>query len=809
MRNIFLVHSFFIFIFTSFAQTGNIRGSVTDEKNKPLEFASILVMKSTDSSNVAGAITNEAGNFIIDNLPFNNYLIRISTIGYADQWFKASLSESNPMTQLGNIVLKEAGRNLKEIQVEAERKLLENNIDKKTFQVDKSIISQSGSAVDALQQLPNVTTDENGNLQIRGSEGVLILINGKPTGINGANLQTILNQIPANTIEKIEVITNPSSKYDAEGSNGIINIILKRNKKGGIAGNVNVQTGTRDKYNLSSGLSYNKGKFGISATYALRYNTFQWRGYLDRKLMPADTAYYFNTKNNGWNLGRSHAVSLSTDYYFNKYNTLSVTGSGTFGKDKRPEWIRYSEHDINNTASAKFARFNDISSQNRFYNVNTQYRKTFEKTAGKEFSISGNYTNSADTNTLNGKNQYTLWDYLPYDSISDTRQNRSKSYTNNLQLQSDFVLPLKKERKIETGLKVAYRSFDNEMRISKVQPVSEEWKLDSNLSNRFFYTEIINAGYFNFTGIYKDFGYQAGTRVEQTIADGELKYTGRKVGYQRLDFFPSFYVLKKIKKVHEWKVNYTRRIERPSAGQLNPFSDLSDPRNIRKGNPDLKPQFINNLELDYTYTTKKLMTNPGLYYKQTNNLIWRYLTIDEGINYVSFENIGTSYNLGLDWVTTYTPAKWFNTLTSVQVFRNRMKGQLGTFTFDNSNIMANVKQTVNFKIKKMVDLQFTYTYRSPFLSPQGQSFTMHWMDMGASMLVLKTKGTVTLTISDVFNTRQFGMDLTMPQVEQTFLRKMESRILYVGFNYRFGKIASSPKPKKKEQQEQRQDDVGF
>ncbi len=810
MRAAFLLLLIFNFIFSSVAQSPNISGLVTNAKKQPIAFSSIYVIKASDSSRVMGAVTNEAGQFIIENLKLDAYLLRVNALGYADRWFKVSLTETKPSFSLGSIVLTETGKNLKEIEIEAERKLLENSIDKKTFHVDKSIISQSGSAVDALQQLPNVNIDENGNIQLRGAEGVLILINGKQTGISGANLQTILNQIPANTIEKIEIITNPSSKYDAEGANGIINIILKRNKKGGINGNINTQVGTADKYNLSTGLSYNNSKLSLTGTYGLRYNTRWWNGYLHRQQkdsMP-DTAFYFNTDNRGTNRNISHATSLSADYYFDKYNTLSVAGTGTFGRIKKPEYIQYSERDINNIRSAFYGRHNDIHGQNRFYNLNTQYRKTFEKSK-KEFSISANYTNSHDTTTLNGENQYTLLRFLPNDSIGQIRQNRNKSYTNNALLQADYMLPLTHERKIEAGLKTVYRSYDNEMRISEADNVSETLALDSTISNRFVYTEIINAGYFIFSGNYKSFGYQAGTRVEQTIADGKLKYTDSVVGYKRLDFFPSFYLLKKIKTVHEWRINYTRRIERPSAGQLNPFNDLSDPRNIRKGNPNLKPQFINSYELDYTYTGKKLMTNPALYYKQTNNLIWRYITISDGVNSVSFENIGSSYNFGLDWVTTYTPTKWFNTLTSINVFRNRIEGSLGTFEFDNSNIMANMKQTANFKIKKIVNVQFTYNYRTPFLTPQGEGIMMQWLDMGATMQVLKTKGTVTLTVSDIFNTLRFGINMYLPSVEQQFIRKMESRILHVGFNYRFGKTAATPKPKKKDQQEQRPDDVEF
>jgi outer membrane receptor protein involved in Fe transport len=796
------------FTFTAFSQNASIRAKVQDQKNKPVPFASIYIMKSTDSSSAGAAVTNETGQFIVERLPYGTYIVRISSIGFIDFWQQATLSETAPDANLATITMVETGKNLKEVEVGAERKLIENNVDKKVFQVDKSIISQSGSAIDALQQIPNVTTDENGNLQMRGAEGVLILINGKQTGIKGASLQTILNQIPANTIEKIEVITNPSSKYDAEGSNGIINIVLKRNKNAGVNGNINAQVGSRDKYNLSSGLSYNKGKIGLSATYGLRYNTMNWYGYLHRQLVPTDTNYYFNTENNGFNRNLSHAITLSTDYYFSKFKSLSVAGSGNFGRSKNPEWIQYNERDNLNIESAHFARFNDIHAQNKTYNINTQYRRTFDKST-KEYTVSANYTNNSDTNTLNGVNNYTLLHFLPYDSISDRRQNRSKSYTKNAMLQTDFILPLKKDKKIETGLKVSYRSFDNEMRISKLNTTTDNWYLDSGLSNRFVYTELINAGYLNYAGTYKKLSYQAGARVEQTITDGTLKYDGRKVGYSRIDFFPGFYILKKIKTAHEWKINYTRRIERPSGGQLNPFSDLSDPRNIRRGNPDLKPQFINSYELDYTYTTKKLMTNPGLYYKQTNNLMWRYMTINDGVNYVSFENIGSSYQMGLEWVTTYSFTKWFNTLTSVNVYNNRISGTVGGMAFDNSNVMSNIRQMANLKFKKIIDIQFTYNYRSPFLGPQGKSIPMKWLDFGTTVQVLKNKGTVTLTISDIFNTRQFGMNLVMPNVNQQFLRKMESRILYVGFNYRFGSTTGFTKPKKKETQEQRMDDIGF
>ncbi len=799
-----LLFSYFI---SAYGQTGSISGSIVDEKKQNLAYTTVMLVNEADSSHVGGAISNEAGKFRLEQLKPGKYLIRISNLGYIEVWLKSELTIRNLSLDLGVVELKSSGTELKGIEVEGERKLLENNIDKKVFQVDKSIISQSGSAIDALQQLPNVTMDENGNLQMRGSEGILILINGKPTGITGVNLQTILAQIPANSIEKIEVITNPSSKYDAEGANGIINIILKRTKKAGVTGNINTQVGSRDRYNLSTGLSYNVSKFSLGVTYGLRYNTMRWNGYLDRKLMPSDTVFYFNTRNNGMNRSISQAVSLSADYYFNKKNTLSWSAAGTFGRNENPEWISYFENDLNNVNSTQFWRHNKITSQNTFYNSNAQYKKTYDK-PGKELTVSSSFSSSSDTNTLNGLNTYTLKNYKAADSLSDIRQNRSKSYTKNFILQSDFVLPLKNERKLEAGVKSAFRNYDNEMRISKQVNPAEQYFLDSGLSNRFVYSEIINAGYFNYSGVYRSIGFQAGTRIEQTLADGTLKYTGKKVGYHRLDFFPTFYLLKNFKKSQEWKLNYTRRIERPSGGQLNPFSDLSDPRNIRRGNPDLKPQFIHSLELDYTFTGKKFMTNPSVYYKQTNNLMWRYITINEGINYVSFENIGTSYNLGMEWITTFNPVKWFNTLTSLNVFKNRMKGQIGTFTFDNSNVMANIKQTANFKVKKWADFQFTYNFRSPFLSPQGQSFVMHWLDMGISSQVLKNKGTLTLTLSDVFNTRQFGMQLYLPQVEQEFLRKMESRILFVGFNYRFG-TSTAPKPKKQNQQDQRQDDMGF
>lgn len=804
-----LINTFFLlFSFNIFAQKGVIRGKVIDEKKTPLAYASVYVIKAADSSNVMGAVTNETGQFIIERLPLEKYYVRIKIVGYADKWFTAEPTAENPTVTLASIILTQTGKDLQEVEVGAERKLIENNIDKKTFTVDKNVISQTGSAMDALEQIPLISTDENGNLQLRGSDGILILINGKPTGMRGESIQNILKQIPANSIEKIEVITNPSSKYDAEGANGIINIILKRNKNGGFNGNVSAQIGTRDKYNFGSAISYNKNKIGLNLSYGLRYNNRNWEGHFYRKVISADSSYYFDTENNGFYRDLSHTASFSTDYYIDKLNTISIGSSVNFGTKLSPEFIKYNELDVNRAEFAKYSRQNKINGENIFYNLNVNYKKTFEKSK-KEFTAAANYTSGNDSNINKGTNLYTIYNYLPFDSMALNRKNINFSKNRNFLLQADYLVPFSKERKLETGIKTTFRSYDNNMLIKQADIITDEWHIDSSLSNHFVYGEIINAAYINFSGIYKNIGYQAGSRFEQTIADGELKYNDKKVGYNRFDFFPSFYLFKKIKNAHELKINYTRRIERPSAGQLNPFHDLSDPRNVRKGNPDLKPQFINNVEFDYVYTTKKLMTNPGVYYRQTNNLIWRYISVENYINYVSFENIGSSYNLGVDWITTYVFTKWFNTLTSVTAYYNRMKGGLGSFTFDNNNWNANIKQSAFLKFKKVMEFQFTYNYRTPFLTPQGQSIPMHWLDFGGNIPVMKGKGIFTVTFSDIFNTRKFGIDLNMDNIESQFMRKMESRVVYVGFNYRFGKSTGNNKPKKKDQQEQRNEDMGL
>ncbi|MCB9251978.1 MAG: TonB-dependent receptor [Flavobacteriales bacterium] len=802
--------SLFIFVFSyiyDYGQNGSIRSKLVDKSNNPVAFASVYLMKATDSSQVLGANSAENGSFILERIPINTYLLRISAVGYQPVWQKVVLTADKPDHSIPKIVLSNNSTDLSEVNIDAERKLLESSIDKKTFTVDKSIISQSGSATDAIQQLPSVTLDESGNLQMRGSSNILILINGKPIGARETNLQTILNQIPANTIDKIEVITNPSSKFDAEGANGIINIILKQNKNKGVNGNVNVQAGTRDKNNFGLGLSFGKGKLTSSLTYGYRDYHMWWNGYLYRQIFTPTSTYYFNTLNHGTMGMLSHAVNFNTDYTFNKNNSLSVFASGTFGKSDMPEWIRYTDLDSLYQPSSDFIRYNDIHGESRFYNFGMAYTKKID-TTGRELNLSANYSINNDTSTLNGSNSYNLFNYMQIDSIAVIRQNRNIEDNRNALAQLDYILPLSRKRKLETGLKTTYRSYDNEMRISSSPAPSENYSLDSSLSNRFFYSEIINAAYFNFSGTYKNVGYQFGSRVEQTLADGELKYTGQKVGYHRLDFFPSVYLVKKIKKSQEWKVNYTRRIERPSSRELNPFSDLSDPRNFRQGNPDLKPQFIHSYELEYSFTGKKIMTNPNLYYKQTNNLIWRYITLEEGVNYVTFENIGKSYNIGLDWVTTYKPNNWLNTLTSINVFYNRQKGKIQDFEFDNNNVMYNIRQTLNVKVKKKLDLQLTYNYNSPFLSPQGKGIPRTSTDFGASIPVLKNKGTLTLTFTDLFNQRNFGIDLDMPNVEQSFFRKRESRIVYLGFNYRFGKQNLDRKTRKRENNAPRNDDGG-
>ncbi|NUM32258.1 MAG: TonB-dependent receptor [Bacteroidetes bacterium] len=797
-----------LFSLNTLAQTGVIRGKVTDEKNYPIAYASIYVIKASDSSNVMGAVTNETGQFIIEKLSFEKYYVRIKNVGSIDKWLVAEPNAYKPTVTFSSIVLNSTGKDLKEIEIGAERKLIENNIDKKTFTIDKSIISQSGSAVEAIEQIPLISTDENGNIQLRGSSSILILINGKPTGMKGESIQSILKQIPANSIEKIEVITNPSSKYDSEGANGIINIILKHNKNTGINGNINAQIGTKDKYNLSAAISYNKNNIGLNFSYGLRYNNRIWNGFFYRKVFLSDSTYYFDTDNNGYNRDFSQTASAGLDYNFNKLNSISFGVSSNFGTKKSPEYIKYTEFDTYKTTFALFSRQNNIYGENFFFNFNSQYKKTF-KNNKNELSAALNYTSNNDSNINKGSNYYTLYNYLPIDSISLNRQNINFTKNSNFIAQTDYTYLFSNSRKLETGLKTTYRNYDNNMLIKQSDILKNEWFIDSSLSNHFVYSELINAAYVNFSGVYKNIGYQAGTRVEQTITDGELKFNNQKVGYNRIDFFPSFYLYKKIKTEHEFKVNYTRRIERPSVYQLNPFQDLSDPRNVRKGNPDLKPQFINNIEFDYVFTNKKLMTNPGIYYKQTNNLMWRYMTLENYVNYVTFENIGSSYNMGFDWITTYTFNKWLNTLTSLTAYYNRMKGNLGGFSFDNNNWNANLKQTATFKIKKVIELQFTYNYRTPFLTPQGESLPMQWLDFGGNLPIMKGKGVFTITLSDIFNTRKFGMELYANNMESVFQRKMESRILYIGFNYRFGKTTSSNKQKKKEQQEQRNEDMGF
>lgn len=808
MRFYLFYLSLILFSFSTLAQQGVIKGKVIDDKKLSVAFASVYLIKASDSSSITGTTTNENGFFIIEKLQLQKYLVRIKSVGYADKWVTAEPTYENQTVLLGSIFLTETGKDLKEVEIGAERKLLENNIDKKTFTVDKSIISQSGSAVDALEQIPLITTDENGNLQLRGSGAILILINGKPTGMRGESIQTILKQIPANSIDKIEVITNPSSKYDAEGANGIINIILKRNKNAGFNGNVNAQIGTRDKYNLSAGLSYNKNKISLNLNYGFRYNYRLWNGYLKRQSYDGDSVYYFDTENNGRNKSISNTAGISFDYYLNKNNSISLSASGNLGTSNNPEYIKYFEYDFILNPYAQYSRQNNINGESFFYNFGSLYKKTFDKSK-KEFTVSANYTLNNDSNINTGLNRYTKFNFLPKDSIALHRRNINFSKNQNSLFQADYVHPFKGEQKLETGIKTTFRNYDNNMQIKQSDESAKYWFIDSSLSNHFVYDEIINAAYINFSGIFKDIGYQLGTRAEHTYTDGELKFKNKDVGYSRLDFFPSFYLFKKYKKLHEFKINYTRRIERPSVWQLNPFSDLSDPKNIRTGNPDLKPQFINSFELDYVFTDKKIMTNPGLYYKQTNNLMWRYVYYSDYVSYVTFENIGTSYNYGIDWITTYNFSKWLNTMTSITAYFNRMKGSLGNFTFDNSNWNANLKQTANFKVKKVIDLQFTYTYRTPFLTPQGKSLPMQWLDFGGTIPVLKGKGMFTITLSDIFNTRRFAMELQMDKIESKFSRKMESRILYIGFNYRFGKTVSGNKTKKREQQEQKNEDMGF
>lgn len=791
---------------------GKINGFVFDEATGlPLDYATVTLLKTGDSTIVSGTITDEKGKFEITEVPFGAYIVKADFIGYQSVYIAPVLIQPNLIIKdLGKVNLKPASSMLTEVVVTTEREQMINSIDKQVFNVEKNIVTQGGSATDVLQQVPSVTIDMDGNVSLRGSGNVTVLIDGRPSGLSG-DRSTVLSQIPANSIESIEVITNPSAKYDPDGMGGIINIVLKKNRKNGFNGNIGVTIGTRNKYNGTLALNYRNKKVNIYTNYNYRYNIFHNEFTSFRKNIFSDTAFGFDQKNNSETKSSNHLIKSGIDIYVNDLNTLSI--SGTIGQTttKQPGINYYTFTDKDDVGTSFSTREFQENEHQWNGDAAIDYRKTYKEmgrllTASLSFSHAP-YARDAfytDKEYMNKSFDVSL---PPYDYEQQFRNQKVQIGIAQL----DYTHPLKKG-KVETGYKSSIRYINTEQVINDYDSLSQTFIKNNLNSNHFTYLEQVHAVYGQYAMSVKKFGFQVGLRLEQALTKGTFVDSAKTYKNNYFSPFPSVNISYKMEKNQELSIGYSRRINRPGVGQLNPGGDFGDPLNIRIGNPYLDPEYINAVNSGYKKDWEKAGITLSAFVMQRQNGFMRVRTVDSASasSYVTFVNLAKSINYGLDINTKLSPVKWWNMNLGGTIYQSRVNYTTAERVYENNNVSWTIKMNTTFTVWENMNIQLSYNVQGPIVIPQGDIKVMHGMDFAIKKDFLKEKNlTVNLRVSDVFNTRQFSINLNDVDFIQRFTFKRESLVGYIGVTYRFGKEDKSAQKFQKRQNIEQQPDMNM
>jgi outer membrane receptor protein involved in Fe transport len=731
-----------------------ITGKVVDQASgQPLEYATITLFASRDSSLVGGGVTDTEGRFSIDARPGRFYM-NIAFISYEEKYMDGIGARPGSGTvDLGIIGLKADATTLDEIEVRAEKSQVQMSLDKKIFNVGKDLANQGGSAADILDNVPSVTVDVEGNVSLRGSGGVRILINGKPSGMVGISDAGGLRNLPSNLIERVEVITNPSARYEAEGMVGIINIVLKKERTPGFNGSFDFTTGYPHNYGVAGNVNYRKNSFNLFASYGIRYRRGPGTGALYQEIYRNDTTFILDQISDRERGGWSHNFRLGTDWYITPKAVLTASGNVNISRDDNFAENIYRDYifNLSRPTGITVRTDNEIEEE-----PNQEYSLTFRKTFSNkqhQLVLDARYQDNFEEEFSDLREQY----YTPLFEDAGLPELRQRSDNAEgermLILQADYVHPISKEGKVEFGYRSSFRDINTSFLVEELG--AGGWETLAGLSNDFNYDEDIYAVYGIYGNKFNKFSVQLGVRLEYSDILTELVQTNEVNPRDYLNLFPSAHLTYDLPNQNGIQLSYSRRITRPRFWTLNPFLTFSDARNFFAGNPNLNPEFSHSVEVGHLKYWEKGSMTSSLYYRHTDGVIERIQRIDNDSTSTTIpENLATEDAVGLEVTFSYSPYKWLDFTGNVNAFNSRTDGSNidESLTADATTLFGRLMTKVD--VKNMFDAQLRFNYRAPRQTTQGRNKAIAHVDLGFSRDVLKNKGTVTLSVRDLFNSRR-------------------------------------------------------
>ena len=784
-----------------------LTGKIVDEVSKaPLEYATVSLYTSKDSSLVTGGTTDKNGKFSLFAKP-GSYYAKLEFISFETKKIEdIILSDAKLNVNLGIIELGAGAENLTEVEIRAEKSSTQIMLDKKIFNVGQDLVNQGGTASDILDNVPSVTVDIEGQVSLRGNENVRILVDGKPSSLVGVGNTDGLKQILSNMIDRVEVITNPSARYEAEGTVGIINIILKKDKRKGLNGSFNLSTGynglfitpleNSDKTPFSVGtainLNYRRNDFNFFINAGVDKRTSPGGGSTHQEFYRADTfitdyTRQFMRDGIGFNL------RLGADYYITDKDILTASFLYRPSNDDNYAELKYDDQLLSNgnfyPIGITLRSDNEIETESN-YQGSLNYKKTFAQ-KGRKFTADFRFQdNGEEENSL--INQFFDSENIP--SIISTPELAQRSINaeseKSYQLQLDYVHPFKKNGKFELGYRGSIRTVENDFEVTEDTLGNGEFYRIESVSDNFIYDENIQAVYTSIGDKFEKFSYQIGMRYEYAdIQTRSVKLDSVNARTYNSPFFPSVFLSYDLPNKNAVQLSYSRRVRRPRFRELNPFFSFTDARNRYGGNPNLNPQFTHSLELSHIKYFDKGTITSAVYYRNTNQTVQRLRRVEiqdsDTITIMQPINLDRSYDYGLEVTFNAEPTKWLRLNGSFNFFRSILPETQSpfdpTYVLSNDAIGWFTNLTARFEIDKTTNAQLRFNYRGPRQSIQGNSKAVYYFDLGASKDVLKGKGTITLSINDLFNTRRWRY--------QTII---EDELLLDGdFQWRSGSVSAS------------------
>jgi len=758
-----------------------LKGVLVDaDDSSPLEFANVVLYGLNNSTIVTWSISKNDGAFELSKIALGEYDLAITVLGYEEMKMKNVVFNKQGFTlDLGKINLNKATTALDEVAVVGIQKTYQTKIDKKVINVSKDINSTGGTAIDLIKNVPGLAVDADGVVNLRGNSGVSILIDGRPTSIDA----TKLDQIPAADIESLEIITNPSAKYNPEGKSGIINIKLKQSKTAGFSGNAMVTAGTGDKYNESVNMNYNLGKVNLFASYSGMKRMAEASRYLLRESYDSD-AIHFLQQDAKTNIDiTKNTFTLGSNFNFNSQNklTLSYTYNPSKTIDADNTLSQYFDRSMNKTGSVFV-----VNSENGKETANdylVAYRKLFDK-KGEELTV--DYTLSSSSGNAIQPLTYQ------YSTKTETSEINTNSDIYNSNLQVNWVLPFDNGSKLETGVHSIVRGNDSEYYFfnssggTKIEDLSQR--------NLFTYNEQIHAGYGLWSGKFGGTSVQAGLRIEKTYVDGKQGSGSDKISQNYFNFYPSLSFSYPVNENNQLQLSYSRTIKRPSARMINPFVDRSNLEVFRSGNPNLKPEYVNSFELGFNGNWDKTNLGFTAFYKHITNPINTVTLLDEvGISHMSPQNMSSSLNYGLEFTFEQAINNWWKINGNSSFFKNEITGNVDGTSASNYSYQGRINSVWN--PSKSLSFQLIANYAGPIVGVYSRMEPQYSMDLAVKKDLLKNKLSLTLRASDVFNSLKNSYTSWGSNFTADNWRKTETRVLYFSIAYSFGSKDNSKSSK--------------